>query len=931
MKRRGLCSAEAVAPAAAVPRAPVFRAWGLLRAALMGAGVMRGAVTRAALMGAALMGAALAAANTGSLAAQQATDPMAEALGAAESAFRSGAYTSAARDFRRLLRRDPESVAARRGLVRALTVTGAYEEAEEVAREAPNPVMLANTLGEVLLATGRLGAADSAFTRAVRGGADDALTARVNRGELLLRRGRRAEASAVFDALIDVYNRTDGRLSARDLVAVGRAVRHLGRTNPDLFQDALRAFDEAAGADPGWAEPAVRAGDLFLEKYSSPEAQAEYQRVLEANPNHPGALLGMARALDFDGTGGSWGLLERILDLNPRHVGARVLAARLHLSREEHAEAVEEARAALDVDPSSLDALSVLAAAHFVAGDTAAFRRTRERVLALSPGYAGLDVVVGEVAVDVRRYAEAARRGRAAAELDPTSWEGWGLLGMNETRLGDVDQGRAHLERAFAGDPYNPWYKNSLDLLDTFVRYTTVPTEHFRLVLHQTEAELLGPLMSELAEEAFDSLARRYGVEPPLPIRVEVFPSHDDFSVRTLGETGLGALGVAFGSTLVMDAPSARRPGEYNWASVFWHELAHAFHLGMTHNRVPRWFSEGLAVHEQRKARAGWGHQASIDFLQALRDRRLEPVSTLNDGFMRPDYPQQVVHSYYQASLVFELIEERHGFEAIRRMLQGYEAGATTAELFADILGGSPEAFDDEFDAWLRERFAGALKGLAPLGDAPPASAGPDALADYVRAHPGDLVARIRLGAALTQAERFDEAVPHLEAALEMFPDYGGSDSPWWYLARVHAARGDTAAALAALDRLGQLSESNLAAMRFEADLRAASGDVRGAANALARTVDVYPYDLDVLTRLAELRTGAGDAAGAVRARRAVVALGPPDRADALYRLAVAYRDAGELDAARRTVLRALEVAPNFDAALELLLELRGIGAGGAA
>jgi len=66
-----------------------------------------------------------------------------------------------------------------------------------------------------------------------------------------------------------------------------------------------------------------------------------------------------------------------------------------------------------------------------------------------------------------------------------------------------------------------------------------------------------------------------------------------------------------------------------------------------------------------------------------------------------------------------------------------------------------------------------------------------------------------------------------------------------------------------------------------------------------------------------------GDHAGAVRERAAVVALGPPDRAEALYLLAVAERDAGDAAAARRSVLRALEVAPNYPQALELLLELR--------
>ena len=34
---------------------------------------------------------------------------------------------------------------------------------------------------------------------------------------------------------------------------------------------------------------------------------------------------------------------------------------------------------------------------------------------------------------------------------------------------------------------------------------------------------------------------------------------------------------------------AARTPGDYNWASVFWHELAHTFHLAASDNKtVPR-------------------------------------------------------------------------------------------------------------------------------------------------------------------------------------------------------------------------------------------------------------------------------------------------------------------------------------------------------
>ena len=60
-----------------------------------------------------------------------------------------------------------------------------------------------------------------------------------------------------------------------------------------------------------------------------------------------------------------------------------------------------------------------------------------------------------------------------------------------------------------------------------------------------------------------------------------------------------------------------------------------------------------------------------------------------------------------------------------------------------------------------------------------------------------------------------------------------------------------------------------------------------------------------------------------------VVALNPVDRAEALYQLALAHFEAGDAQAARREVLRALEDAPNFEKAQELLLRLQSNRPGG--
>ena len=91
-----------------------------------------------------------------------------------------------------------------------------------------------------------------------------------------------------------------------------------------------------------------------------------------------------------------------------------------------------------------------------------------------------------------------------------------------------------------------------------------------------------------------------------------------------------------------------------------------------------------------------------------------------------------------------------------------------------------------------------------------------------------------------------------------------------------------------------------------------------------AHGVYLSAYEIDVHERLAELHGEVGNPDGAVRERGAIVALDPVDRAAALYRLAVAQHEAGDARGARRSVMGALEIAPNFEEALEFFMLIRG-------
>jgi len=837
-------------------------------------------------------------------------------LAQARAQLRRGAYDSAAAAFGQLASSRDTSIAviARRNHVRALAERGRYDDAEAAAHRYGGPSLLV-PLGDLLRVRGRLAEAESAYARATTARTSDSLTATLRLGEVRLERGDRAGATRIFDRFIDIYNQRQSRLTSAELLAVARACRHLGASDPQLFKDALRAYDAAIAADSGNVDARVELGEMFLEKYNGPDARQMLAGVLRENPFQPRALLGMARALAFDGSPGADSLVKQSLAVNDRLVDARLMLARLRLDSEDYDDAEREATRALDTDPGSPVAHALIAASRYMRDDRKGFEEASRRALERDPRSTVLHTTLAEVASRNRRYLAAVDFSRRAVMLDSASSLAQGSLGMNALRVGQFDTARVHLDRAFARDPYHVWIKNTLDLLDTFGEYRETRTARFHLIVHGREAALLSPYLIELLDEGYDKLAARYGYEPPTPIRLEVYRSHGDFSVRTVGLPGLGALGVSFGSVLAMHSPSARQVGAYNWGSTVWHELAHAFTLGMTDHRIPRWLSEGLSVLEERRARPGWGADTPLGFLVAYARGRMPPVSRMNDAFTRPAFPEQTALAYYQASLVVEMIEAQYGPRAMTDILKAYRTNGT-GPVIQRTLKASADQLDKQLDAYVRQRFA---RQFAAIG-----ATASDALDGPPR---GEFVGLIAEGRNLLERGQNAEAIPIFQRAKALFPEYAEDESPYRYLAAAYKATGDLKRAAAELQAHTLLNEADYASNLALAEMLEQLGDRAGAAAALERAIWISPYDPAIHTRLAEHLTAIGNRAKAVRERRAVVALDPVDRAEARYQLARALADAGDRAAARREVLGALEEAPSFERAQALLLELQRQGA----
>ena len=837
----------------------------------------------------------------------------AQTVSSATTALRAGRYDEAIAAAALLAARAPADVAARRLHVQALSEMGRYAEAEAAARryaaDGATGGALQATLGDALVRRGSLAEARAAFGRAIASRAADSLEARAALAALLEEQSGRAAARAEFERVAAANAST---LTARQWVAVGDAQRRLAQTESARARLALRAFEAALAADPSDPEPQLRLGALLLEKNNAPEARASFEGVLAANPRSPRALLGLARVRQFDGAAGATVLADSSLKANPHFVDAHLLLAAGRLEAEDYTRAEASVRSALAVDSTAADATTLLAAVRYLRGDAAGFESARKQVLARAPRYAAFYATLADLAAKHRQYAAAARFGAQGVALDSASWRSHAVRGINQLRLGHTDSARSSLERAFAGDPYDVWVKNTLDLLDATRAYRTQRTQHFTLVADSAESTLLSLYLGELLEEGYDKLATRYGYRPPA-VRMELYRRHTDFSVRTVGLTGLGALGVSFGPVLAMDAPSAREAGDFHWGATAWHELAHTFTLGVTDNRVPRWLSEGLSVLEERRARPGWGDGPTPQFLSAWREGRVPPPSRLNDGFVRPAFPQQVILSYYAASLVCELIDRDFGVAAVPALLGAYRDGLTTEAAVARALRIDLPELDRRFDTYVRTRFGRAMEAVAgPTG--------------------GQYGRLMAAGDSAARAGRAAPAIAAFSGAKALFPEHARGDSPYWRLAQLQLARGDTAQAITELRELTSRDGSFLPAQLLLGRLREQRGDVTGAAQALEQSVWIWPYDAAVHAKLAGFYEQTRDTRRAVRERRAVLALAPVDLADARFQLARALLAAGDRTAAKREVLQALEEAPTFAPAQELLLTLvDGPRAGGGA
>src|SRR5581483_3095101 len=324
-----------------------------------------------------------------------------------------------------------------------------------------------------------------------------------------------------------------------------------------------------------------------------------------------------------------------------------------------------------------------------------------DKVRAINPVYGEAYALVAHQLELHYRYEDAVTYYRKAIEAEPHLWSAHSALGIDLMRLGQEDEPRRELESSYNNGYRDAATVNSLRLLDSYRNFDTVRDDATTLKLNKSESALLQPYLQSELHTILATYQKKYKMSLPAPVQVEVYPNHEDFAVRTMGMPGLGALGVTFGEVVAMDSPSAHAPGDFNWGATLWHEMSHVFILAATNHRVPRWFTEGLAVYEEGQRSGEWRDRLTPDVLVAIRDKKLLPIARLDRGFVFPDYPSQVIVSYFQAGSMCDFIAEKWGETKLLDMVHSYARLVPTAEVVRQDLALEPNDFDKQYLAWI--------------------------------------------------------------------------------------------------------------------------------------------------------------------------------------------------------------------------------------
>ena len=501
--------------------------------------------------------------------------------------------------------------------------------------------------------------------------------------------------------------------NAGNVTTIGRALDRWAALNekyrnaPQLDKTILNVFVRAYDVIDREYWPAhVAAGEYFMSHDQAKDAAGEFGAALAANPNdiHSLEMMGLLSLGQF-GFEGAEKAIGAIRSVNPDSLDADILETRNLLLQRRPELAFAPIQRVLDAQPKHLEGMGLLAAIYGLQLKDTKTAEILEQVDQIDPTNASAYYEVAEQFSAVRQYPRSAAMFQKAIERAPWWTAARNGLGLLYTQSGDEALAHTTLNDARELDPFNLATTNYLKLLDMMDGFARKESDHFIVMYDPNIDPVIPEYFNDYMESVHKSICDTFKFEPKVKTYIEVFPTHEAFSVRTTGSPWIGTVGASTGRVIALVSP---RPGQgtmgtFNWAQVLRHEYTHTVTLGATDNRIQHWMTEGLAVYEERTPmRWEW-----VPMLyNAVKKKELFPIDQLTWSFVRPKRPIDRQLAYAESYWICKYIEETYGHETILRLLSDFHDAEPQEVAFPKETHKSLPDFQKDFFAWCEKTVA---------------------------------------------------------------------------------------------------------------------------------------------------------------------------------------------------------------------------------
>lgn len=743
------------------------------------------------------------------------------------------------------------------------------------------------------------------------------------RGIDIARYAGQADQAAVWHAeILDAAGRAPWRYTDSDnLVALGRAAIANGI---DARQVLEQLYDRALKQSPKHRDAWLASGVLALLKQDLQLASDTFRAAVKEYPSDPDLLLGLARSLEYSEPERAAVSITQALEANPKHLPSILYRAEQALDAERYTDAEEFLRQALEINGNWPDLWATMSILATLTNDPRGAEAARDKALASWAMNPRIDYLIGRKLSQKYRFTEGAGHQKQALQFEPAYLPAKIQLVQDLLRLGQENDAWKLADAVHEVDGYDVQVYNLLELRDKLAGYVTLERDGFLVRMEKREADVYGDDVLQLLSQAKATLCQKYGLDLAGPIAVEIYPEPNDFAVKTFGMPGAsGYLGVCFGKVITANSPASQAEHPANWQAVLWHEFCHVVTLEKTRNRMPRWLSEGISVYEERQANEAWGERMTPRYREWILSGRLTPIDQMSSAFLSPESPLHLQFAYYQSSLVVQYLMELYGLEKLQEVLTDL-AGGLSINMALERRMAPLVQLDQEFQEYAREearQFGPDLDWQDYDLSAVISDDDPDRLAGWVAEHPDSVTGLTALVQQYIDHREWRKALPVAEKLVTAAPGFAASGSFYPVLARIYRELGETVAEQRVLEEYTQRADAAVAHLLRLMEVQRDSANWTGLLASVTKLRAINPLIPTVYRLAATAAEETQNREAAIIAWRSQLALDTDDRAEAHFRLARLWQQAGDVRA-KREVLMALEIAPRYRAAQDLLVQI---------